>query len=100
MKYYKKYVAVTAASIAAAMGIYGVERNGAKDILYEEEILIKNAIDHKPITYDKNYETAVKKSLTAVHRLKNELGLPGIVVGVSVNGKTVWAQGNDTESVK
>lgn len=42
----------------------------------------------------KNYETAVKKSQELVKRFKDEIGVPGLVIGVSVDGNTVWEEGN------
>ncbi|XP_015928621.1 serine beta-lactamase-like protein LACTB, mitochondrial [Parasteatoda tepidariorum] len=39
------------------------------------------------------YEEAINKSRDILLRVKDEVGAPGIVVGVSVDGKTVWTEG-------
>ncbi|XP_072258184.1 serine beta-lactamase-like protein LACTB, mitochondrial [Pyxicephalus adspersus] len=39
------------------------------------------------------YNTAINRSRELLTRLKNEVGSPGIVVGVSVDGETVWTEG-------
>lgn len=39
------------------------------------------------------YAVAVKKSSDLIRRVKDEIGAPGIVVGVSINGKTIWQEG-------
>lgn len=93
MRNYRKYYAATAVSIAAAVGLYSVERNSNKDYEFEQ-LFIKN---QQAIIYNEKYGSAIKKSLASVQRAKTELGLPGIVVGVSVNGSTVWAQGKIIE---
>ncbi|KAG8229272.1 hypothetical protein J437_LFUL009632, partial [Ladona fulva] len=36
---------------------------------------------------------AIKQSRKLINRLKNEVGAPGIVVGVSVDGEQVWKEG-------
>lgn len=48
----------------------------------------------------KNYETAVKKSQELVKRFKDEIGVPGLVIGVSVDGNTVWEEGNKKKKIK
>ncbi|XP_018408312.1 PREDICTED: serine beta-lactamase-like protein LACTB, mitochondrial [Nanorana parkeri] len=39
------------------------------------------------------YNTAKDKSRELLRRVKDEVGSPGIVVGVSVDGETVWTEG-------
>ncbi|KAM3870631.1 serine beta-lactamase-like protein LACTB, mitochondrial [Diretmus argenteus] len=39
------------------------------------------------------YNAAVKVSRDLVERIKDEVGAPGLVVGVSVDGNTVWCEG-------
>lgn len=38
-------------------------------------------------------DEAIRKSRILCTRIKNEKGLPGLTVGVSVNGKLVWQEG-------
>ena len=37
--------------------------------------------------------TAIKESRDLVVRIKDELGAPGVVIAVSVDGKLVWSEG-------
>ncbi|XP_028679148.2 LOW QUALITY PROTEIN: serine beta-lactamase-like protein LACTB, mitochondrial [Erpetoichthys calabaricus] len=39
------------------------------------------------------YEDAIEVSRDLLQRLKDEVGVPGVVVGVSVNGEQVWTEG-------
>nr|XP_061812800.1 serine beta-lactamase-like protein LACTB, mitochondrial [Nerophis lumbriciformis] len=39
------------------------------------------------------YEAAIDASRVLVERIQNEMGAPGLVVGVSVDGMTVWCEG-------
>ncbi|XP_056307804.1 LOW QUALITY PROTEIN: serine beta-lactamase-like protein LACTB, mitochondrial [Danio aesculapii] len=39
------------------------------------------------------YTAAIEKSRDLLQRIKDEVGAPGMVVGVSVDGKTVWCEG-------
>ncbi|KAM9311255.1 serine beta-lactamase-like protein LACTB, mitochondrial [Gastrophryne carolinensis] len=39
------------------------------------------------------YDTAIARSRELLQRVKDEVGSPGIVVGVSVDGKAVWTEG-------
>ncbi|XP_001374581.1 serine beta-lactamase-like protein LACTB, mitochondrial [Monodelphis domestica] len=39
------------------------------------------------------YARAIESSRDLLHRIKDEVGAPGIVVGVSVDGKEVWSEG-------
>ncbi|XP_006141819.2 serine beta-lactamase-like protein LACTB, mitochondrial [Tupaia chinensis] len=39
------------------------------------------------------YARAIENSRDLLHRIKDEVGAPGIVVGVSVDGKEVWSEG-------
>jgi hypothetical protein len=36
---------------------------------------------------------AIVKARDLAYRVKDEVGAPGLVIGVSINGKTVWAEG-------
>jgi hypothetical protein len=36
---------------------------------------------------------AIVKARDLAYRMKDEVGAPGLVIGVSINGKTVWAEG-------
>ncbi|CAL8130630.1 unnamed protein product [Orchesella dallaii] len=42
---------------------------------------------------DENLKSAIEESRKLCKRVKNQLGLPGLTVGVSVNGKMVWQEG-------
>nr|XP_005987831.1 PREDICTED: serine beta-lactamase-like protein LACTB, mitochondrial [Latimeria chalumnae] len=41
----------------------------------------------------RGYSVAVENSRDLLQRIKDEVGTPGIVVGVSVDGKEVWSEG-------
>ncbi|KAM4747587.1 serine beta-lactamase-like protein LACTB, mitochondrial [Rhinophrynus dorsalis] len=41
----------------------------------------------------KVYSTAIERSRELLRRVKDEVGSPGMVVGVSVDGETVWTEG-------
>ncbi|XP_075821491.1 serine beta-lactamase-like protein LACTB, mitochondrial isoform X2 [Microtus pennsylvanicus] len=41
----------------------------------------------------KGFSRAIESSRDLLHRIKDEVGAPGIVVGVSVDGKEVWSEG-------
>jgi hypothetical protein len=36
---------------------------------------------------------AIMKARDLAYRMKDEVGAPGLVIGVSVNGETVWSEG-------
>ncbi|KAG8197639.1 hypothetical protein JTE90_001569 [Oedothorax gibbosus] len=40
-----------------------------------------------------NYQEAIEKSRDILQRVKDEKGIPGLVVGVSIDGNTVWEEG-------
>ncbi|XP_044518370.1 serine beta-lactamase-like protein LACTB, mitochondrial [Gracilinanus agilis] len=46
---------------------------------------------HPPAS--ERYARAIESSRDLLHRIKDEVGAPGIVVGVSVDGKEVWSEG-------
>ncbi|KAM4829537.1 serine beta-lactamase-like protein LACTB, mitochondrial isoform 3-T3 [Thomomys bottae] len=48
------------------------------------------ALDPPP---SKCFARAIANSRDLLHRIKDEVGAPGIVVGVSVDGKEVWSEG-------
>ncbi|GFU57407.1 serine beta-lactamase-like protein LACTB, mitochondrial [Nephila pilipes] len=39
------------------------------------------------------YEKAIQRSRDILQRIKDEYGIPGLVVGVSIDGKTIWKEG-------
>ncbi|KAL6050192.1 hypothetical protein STEG23_015200 [Scotinomys teguina] len=41
----------------------------------------------------RGFSRAIESSRDLLHRIKDEVGAPGIVVGVSVDGKEVWSEG-------
>ncbi|KAM7158060.1 serine beta-lactamase-like protein LACTB, mitochondrial isoform 4-T4 [Molossus nigricans] len=41
----------------------------------------------------RRYARAIDNSRDLLHRIKDEVGAPGIVVGVSVDGKEIWSEG-------
>ncbi|XP_008137374.2 serine beta-lactamase-like protein LACTB, mitochondrial isoform X1 [Eptesicus fuscus] len=41
----------------------------------------------------RRYARAIDSSRDLLHRIKDEVGAPGIVVGVSVDGKEIWSEG-------
>ncbi|XP_006899671.1 PREDICTED: serine beta-lactamase-like protein LACTB, mitochondrial isoform X2 [Elephantulus edwardii] len=41
----------------------------------------------------RRFARAIESSRDLLHRIKDEVGAPGIVVGVSVDGKEVWSEG-------
>ncbi|XP_023365814.1 serine beta-lactamase-like protein LACTB, mitochondrial isoform X2 [Otolemur garnettii] len=46
-----------------------------------------------PPSSAKSFARAIDSSRDLLHRIKDEVGAPGIVVGVSVDGKEVWSEG-------
>lgn len=40
------------------------------------------------------FETAIKKSRELVRRFNCQVGNPGLVIGVSVDGSIIWEEGN------
>lgn len=42
----------------------------------------------------KDLKGAISKSRKLCKRIQTEMGLPGLTVGVSVNGKMVWKEGS------
>jgi hypothetical protein len=42
---------------------------------------------------DLSLQSAIVKARDLACRKKDEVGAPGLVIGVSINGKTVWAEG-------
>ncbi|XP_057398043.1 serine beta-lactamase-like protein LACTB, mitochondrial isoform X4 [Balaenoptera acutorostrata] len=43
--------------------------------------------------HSRRFARAIDRSRDLLHRIKDEVGAPGIVVGVSVDGKEVWSEG-------
>ncbi|XP_068392552.1 serine beta-lactamase-like protein LACTB, mitochondrial isoform X2 [Eschrichtius robustus] len=43
--------------------------------------------------HSRRFARAIARSRDLLHRIKDEVGAPGIVVGVSVDGKEVWSEG-------
>ncbi|XP_040595851.1 serine beta-lactamase-like protein LACTB, mitochondrial isoform X2 [Mesocricetus auratus] len=41
----------------------------------------------------RGFSRAIESSRDLLHRIKDEVGAPGIVIGVSVDGKEVWSEG-------
>ncbi|KAM5292504.1 serine beta-lactamase-like protein LACTB, mitochondrial isoform 2-T2 [Ctenodactylus gundi] len=41
----------------------------------------------------RGFARAIESSRDLLHRIKDEVGAPGIVIGVSVDGKEVWSEG-------
>lgn len=39
------------------------------------------------------YQSTIDKSRDILKRLKDEVGTPGIVIGVSINGRSIWQEG-------
>ncbi|XP_052043913.1 serine beta-lactamase-like protein LACTB, mitochondrial isoform X2 [Apodemus sylvaticus] len=51
-------------------------------------------IPHTPVPpAARGFSRAIESSRDLLHRIKDEVGAPGIVVGVSVDGKEVWSEG-------
>lgn len=51
-------------------------------------------IPHAPVPpAARGFSRAIESSRDLLHRIKDEVGAPGIVVGVSVDGKEVWSEG-------
>uniref|UniRef100_A0A8D1WJQ7 Serine beta-lactamase-like protein LACTB, mitochondrial n=1 Tax=Sus scrofa TaxID=9823 RepID=A0A8D1WJQ7_PIG len=49
---------------------------------------------HTPVPpHARRFARAIDSSRDLLHRIKDEVGAPGIVVGVSVDGKEVWSEG-------
>ncbi|GBO02176.1 Serine beta-lactamase-like protein LACTB, mitochondrial, partial [Araneus ventricosus] len=77
-------------SAAAAFGItlYIVHKN---KISCEIDLNPRKVIEI--IDEDDPYDKAIRKSRDIVQRVKDEYGIPGLVVGVSIDGRTVWKEG-------
>ncbi|XP_011361678.1 serine beta-lactamase-like protein LACTB, mitochondrial isoform X1 [Pteropus vampyrus] len=45
------------------------------------------------LSRSRRFARAIDSSRDLLHRIKDEVGAPGIVVGVSVDGKEVWSEG-------
>lgn len=54
---------------------------GTKSILCEEKVR------------DNRYTNAIRESKDLIRKIKDEVGAPGIVVGVSIDGTVVWEEG-------
>ncbi|XP_074405819.1 serine beta-lactamase-like protein LACTB, mitochondrial [Zonotrichia albicollis] len=52
----------------------------------------ENGREEKPPS-PRGFGAAVERSRDLVRRIKDEAGIPGILVGVSVDGKEVWSEG-------
>lgn len=96
MRHYRKVFAATAASVAAVAVYYTNERNSRNEKLVGsdknlEKLLVVGL--SQPVIASNEYEDCISKSSEALLRVKEELGLPGVVIGVSVNGRVVWAEG-------
>ncbi|GIY58024.1 serine beta-lactamase-like protein LACTB, mitochondrial [Caerostris darwini] len=65
-------------------------------ILHKNKISCKvnlNPVIDVKIKDEKFYEEAIQKSRDILQRVKDENGIPGLVIGVSIDGKTIWKEG-------
>ncbi|XP_036050008.1 serine beta-lactamase-like protein LACTB, mitochondrial isoform X2 [Onychomys torridus] len=83
-----------------AMGLRGAgptqspadpEAAGAE--LPHEQALSPGSPHTPPPPAARGFSRAIESSRDLLHRIKDEVGAPGIVVGVSVDGKEVWSEG-------
>ncbi|KAF8784921.1 Serine beta-lactamase-like protein LACTB [Argiope bruennichi] len=77
------------ASVAAfGITLYIAHKN---KISCELDLNPRNVIE--VIDEDELYDKAIKNSRDILQRVKDECGIPGLVVGVSIDGRTVWKEG-------
>ncbi|XP_013780104.1 serine beta-lactamase-like protein LACTB, mitochondrial [Limulus polyphemus] len=95
--HHRKYYAVFLC--ASTFGLYEVARYVTKNKISETEsdtditIVTQEGENYLNRTSSSSLSLAIKKGRDIVQRIKDEFGAPGIVVGVSVNGHTVWQEG-------
>lgn len=61
-----------------------------------ENIFPRNPSSTSTTDYGKqnlSINQAIVKARDLAYRMKDEVGAPGLVIGVSINGRTVWAEG-------
>jgi hypothetical protein len=71
----------------------------AQDVRRETEDNERNILLSPSVStagYEKqnlSLQNAIAKARDLAYRKKDEVGAPGLVIGVSINGKTVWVEG-------
>jgi hypothetical protein len=76
-----------------------IQAASAQDVRNETENNERNILLSQSVStagYEKqniSLQNAIVKARDLAYRKKNEVGAPGLVIGVSINGKTVWAEG-------
>jgi len=88
----RKAAAATVACLAS-VAVYESRRRSRNKYVEEISGKIDNVKKSGDVKVNLYFGKAVEKSCDAVERAKIALGVPGLVVGVSVHGKLVWAQG-------
>jgi hypothetical protein len=76
-----------------------IKAASAQDVRRETEnnelnILLSSSVS--TAGYEKqnlSLQNAIAKARDLAYRKKDEVGAPGLVIGVSINGKTVWVEG-------
>ncbi|XP_027781755.2 serine beta-lactamase-like protein LACTB, mitochondrial isoform X1 [Marmota flaviventris] len=58
-----------------------------------EQSLAPRSLQTPASPHSRCFARAIESSRDLLHRIKDEVGAPGIVVGVSVDGKEVWSEG-------
>lgn len=79
-----------ATAAAVGLSVYFAFKNTIKCELIDTSIEGKTLIDSKDGTL---YEEAITKGRDFLQRVKDEVGAPGLVIGVSIDGKIVWEEG-------
>jgi hypothetical protein len=76
-----------------------IQAASAQDVRKETENNERNVLLSPSVSregYEKQniyLQNAIIKARDLAYRKKDEVGAPGLVIGVSINGKTVWAEG-------
>jgi serine beta-lactamase-like protein LACTB len=77
-----------------------IQAASAQEVLKETENNERNIIPVSLSVTTAGYENenlsiqnAIVKARDLAYRKKDEVGAPGLVIGVSINGKTVWTEG-------
>lgn len=67
-------------------------KESEKTETYEKE-MPSMLVNSEQVTQNPSVSQAIYKARELAYRLKDEVGAPGLVIGVSIDGKTVWLEG-------
>ncbi|XP_059475088.1 serine beta-lactamase-like protein LACTB, mitochondrial [Neocloeon triangulifer] len=97
----RRAVLAAVAGASSAAVYFGLQRTGDKNFVREEidvpMVACATADDRNELKFAESYESKLNfakvKARDLLLRVKDEVGAPGVVVGVSVDGKVVWREG-------